>query len=195
MPEIRRQVIEGPPDPHALGRVLMQLADVSRIEIGEGNERVIIADLDESRQCGACTFCCTVAGINELQKPPMVRCRHLGRRCEIYPKRPEVCRSFRCAWLIGNWNDRFRPDKVGAYVAFFATAQHGFYAVVQADSKKLHRKRFRQLIARLGYLPEIRIIYDDTHGVILRSGQPPRRFRMLSRPPGDFESVIYQIEP
>jgi hypothetical protein len=195
-PEIIRDEIDGPPDPKTLAAAVLNnvAADVSQIVVGEGRDAVIIADRAEKRRCGDCTFCCTAAGINALEKAPMVRCKYLGARCTIYRDRPAACRSFRCAWHLGNWDDRFRPDKVGAYVAFFATPEHGFYAVVQADSKKLNHKRFRQLITRLGYLPEIRIIYDDRDGVILRHGQRPQRFHMIQRPPGDYETAIYRIE-
>jgi hypothetical protein len=170
-------------------------ADVSRIEIGEGKERIVVADARPVRKCGGCTLCCTVAGINELDKPPMTPCRHLkGHGCGIYPNRPGTCSSFACGWLLGNFDERFRPDKIGAYVAFFMTEKFGFYAVVQIDSRLLHRKRLRQMIAHLAYLPEIRVVYDDKHGVILRQGERPVRFKVMARPPGDHEVLAYLPE-
>jgi Fe-S-cluster containining protein len=198
MAEIIRHEIEGK-SAFTLAAAVREMGakyGVTRIEVGEGNDRLIVADRNESRgrSCGGCTFCCTAAGINALEKPPMTRCRHLGRGCTIYAQRPQACREFRCAWHLGNWDKRFRPDKVGAYVGFFLTDDHGCYAVVMADSKKLNHRRFRQLLSRLDYLPEIRVIYDDKNGVLLRHDEPPRRFKMLPRPPGDFETGIYQFE-
>jgi hypothetical protein len=53
------------------------------------------------RQCGTCTLCCKVMGIEALAKPRGVWCSHCqpGRGCEIYSGRPAECRSFSCAWL------------------------------------------------------------------------------------------------
>jgi hypothetical protein len=183
-------------DQDDLAATLRELpGDVSRIEIGEGKERVIVADARPVRKCGGCTLCCTVAGINELGKPPMTPCRHLkGRGCGIYPNRPKSCSSFACGWLLGNFDERFRPDKIGAYVAFFMTEKFGFYGVVQVDSRLLHRKRLRQMIARLAYLPEIRVVYDDARGVILRRGERPIRFTTMPRALGDYETLVYMLE-
>ena len=172
-------------------------ANVGRIEIGEGAAKIILAEADPQkwRKCGGCTLCCTVAGINELDKPPMTPCRHLrGHGCGIYPDRPRSCSGFVCGWLLGNWDERFRPDRIGAYVAFFVTAELGFYAVVQVDTRLVHKKRLRQLIKRLAYLPEIRVVYDDRRGVILRDGQPAQRFRTILRAPGDHETLVYLLE-
>jgi hypothetical protein len=193
--EIRHLEIDGD-GPTDLAAAIREAApNVGRIEIGEGKDRVIVADAKPVRKCAGCTLCCTVAGINELAKPPLVPCRHLkGHGCGIYPNRPKSCSSFACGWLLGNWDERFRPDKVGAYVAFFMTEEMGFYAVVQIDSRRLHRKRLRQLIQRLGYLPEIRVVYDDARGIILRRGQRPVRFTTMPRALGDYETLVYVLE-
>lgn len=172
---------------------------LNRVQIGEGADAVIVADAHPQRRCGQCTFCCTAAGVNELEKPPMMRCRHLVRGgCGIHQRPdqgfPNSCAKFSCGWLLGNFDERFRPDKIGAYVSFFLTDDFGFYAVVQCVSAKLHQKRLRQLLRRLAvYIPEIRVVYDDKRGVLLRQGEPARRFVMLARPPGDFEGLIYQF--
>jgi hypothetical protein len=73
--------------------------DLHQIQIGEGPGRVIVAGA-QTRHCGDCSYCCTAAGINELEKPPMVRCYHLARRpargCSIYHKEgfPSACGKF-----------------------------------------------------------------------------------------------------
>ena len=170
----------------------------TRIQLGEGPDAVILAEGDRRRwrQCGGCTLCCTVAGVNELKKPPMVACHHLaGKGCGIHANKPEACRQFACGWLLGNFDERFRPDKIGAYAAFFVTEAHGVYAVVQCDSRKLNHKRLRQLLGKLSaWVPEVRVIVDDKHGMIYRAGEAGRRFRMVKRDPGDYETAVYMVE-
>jgi hypothetical protein len=191
MAVIERKQIE----PEDLTSTIRAVDESTEIWVGEGRDRIIIRGTGR-RSCGACSFCCTAAGINELKKPPHVRCTHLARpgACGIYPDRPKACQEFACGWLIGNFDERFRPDKIGAYCAFFATIEHGFYAVVQVDTRLVNKKRLRQLIRRLGYLPEIRIIYDDKYGVILHHGAPAQRFRMMPRAAGEYENAHYLLE-
>lgn len=183
-----------------LRQVIEQAAErgAARIQLGEGPGAIVLAEADRSRwrKCGDCTLCCTVAGVNELKKPPMTPCRHLaGKGCGIHATKPGACRDFACGWLLGNFDERFRPDKVGAYAAFFVTEAHGVYAMVQCDSRKLNRKRLGQMVAKIrAWVPEVRIIVDDKHGLILHAGQPDRRFRLVKRDPGDYETAVYMVE-
>lgn len=57
------------------------------------------------RACGACSLCCKVLSISELQKPQGVWCKHCsaGQGCRIYSDRPDECRSFYCGYLV--WNE------------------------------------------------------------------------------------------
>ena len=54
------------------------------------------------RQCGTCTLCCKLMGIEALGKPLGAWCAHCqpGKGCAIYPDRPQECRTFSCAWMI-----------------------------------------------------------------------------------------------
>jgi hypothetical protein len=54
------------------------------------------------RQCGTCTLCCKLMGIEALDKPLGAWCAHCqpSKGCDIYPDRPQECRSFNCAWLL-----------------------------------------------------------------------------------------------
>jgi hypothetical protein len=55
------------------------------------------------RSCGACSLCCKLAQVDELDKPSGVWCRHCapGRGgCTIYETRPPVCRNWFCAWIL-----------------------------------------------------------------------------------------------
>jgi Fe-S-cluster containining protein len=65
---------------------------------------------EPARECGACTVCCIVPGIDtrEIQKRTGSVCRHCsGGGCAIYESRPKACREFFCAWMQ---DDRLGPD-------------------------------------------------------------------------------------
>jgi len=74
-----------------------------------------------TNHCGTCTACCRIFDIPELSKPAGKWCDHcaIGRGCQIYDSRPEVCREFRCFWLISQGREdprerlapELRPDK------------------------------------------------------------------------------------
>jgi hypothetical protein len=51
--------------------------------------------------CGACTLCCKLLDIPELDKPQGHWCSHctVGVGCRIYQDRPAPCRDFACVWL------------------------------------------------------------------------------------------------
>lgn len=64
------------------------------------------------RECGACSLCCNVLQIDELDKPAGEWCRHcrLGHGgCTIYDRRPDTCAGFGCAWLQGDLPEHWRP--------------------------------------------------------------------------------------
>lgn len=76
--------------------------------------------------CGACSECCTVKAVAEIQKPEDTPCKHLGRHpptmdrpsssgCRIYAKRPQSCKDYFCAYRFGVLGDgeMLRPDKLG----------------------------------------------------------------------------------
>ena len=55
-------------------------------------------------------MCCRLPDIPELNKPIDTWCRHAdrdgsGTGCKIYDYRPDVCRSFDCAWRQGLGDD------------------------------------------------------------------------------------------
>lgn len=67
------------------------------------------------RACGACTLCCKLVPVPELEKPALVRCTHqrLGKGCAIYARRPMSCRIWSCRWLCDPTTTGLRrPDKV-----------------------------------------------------------------------------------
>lgn len=93
------------------------------------------------RACGKCAECCTVMGVDELDKPMWTRCLHLAgvRGCSIYDERPEGCRKFDCLWRFGLGSNRSRPDKCG--IVFVLTPdRYGIVGFVQSGGAKPWKK-------------------------------------------------------
>lgn len=67
------------------------------------------------RTCGDCRACCTVLGVDAVEKAAGEPCRHLTKRgCGIYADRPEECAVYRCLWHVGLFGEtRDRPDRIG----------------------------------------------------------------------------------
>ena len=72
----------------------------------------------QQRECGSCTLCCSVLGIEEIAKPRGQWCRHcqvessvsdVAVVCAIYQQRPLECRGFECLWLRGKLDDSWFP--------------------------------------------------------------------------------------
>jgi hypothetical protein len=72
------------------------------------------------RECGSCSSCCTILEVAAVGKPVNQWCQHCdaGKGCTIYDDRPEMCRSFNCAWLLGHLDDDWYPEKSGMVVHF-----------------------------------------------------------------------------
>ena len=71
----------------------------------------------QDRPCGDCIACCQVLNIDEpeLVKPQGMLCPNCtGAGCSIYETRPQVCRSWNCAWKrIASMPPETRPDAMG----------------------------------------------------------------------------------
>lgn len=54
------------------------------------------------RSCGACSLCCKLFAVPEVESPRSVLCRHCipGKGCAIHAQRPPICRNFFCNWLL-----------------------------------------------------------------------------------------------
>jgi len=66
------------------------------------------------KSCGACTLCCKVLTVEELQKTAGLYCPHctVGGGCRIYSDRPAACRNFMCGWLVNpHLGPDLKPDK------------------------------------------------------------------------------------
>jgi len=81
------------------------------------------------RECGSCTVCCGIVGVDELKKGVWQACEHTlhGTGCGIYETRPQSCRNFVCFWLAGliEGDERRRPDKLGIMFAHGETKEAG----------------------------------------------------------------------
>jgi len=69
-----------------------------------------------SRSCGECSACCFTLEVKAIKKRPFSLCGSLSESggCSIYPDRPDVCRTFTCAWLSGEvGTESQRPDMIG----------------------------------------------------------------------------------
>lgn len=80
------------------------------------------------RECGPCRACCVAPSIDcrELFKRKWQPCPLLNKEgppCSIYHRRPDVCRSFVCAWLAGDLPEELRPDRCGMFVTIRPTKQ------------------------------------------------------------------------
>lgn len=66
------------------------------------------------KECGACTACCILLPVTEINKPRNVLCEHCEVGCSIYKDRPQSCVEFNCAYLqADNAPESLRPDKCG----------------------------------------------------------------------------------
>lgn len=94
------------------------------------------------RRCGRCGVCCEIADVPGLgfPKPAGTMCPHFLAGCRIHadPRRPEVCRTFGCAWLHGMGLPRHRPDRCGTMVTV-NKANGGTWVFVMDTVKHAHR--------------------------------------------------------
>jgi hypothetical protein len=68
------------------------------------------------RTCGACSLCCKLAYVAELNKSIDSWCPHArpgAGGCSIYPDRPASCQDFDCGWLVGarEFGDEWFPAR------------------------------------------------------------------------------------
>jgi hypothetical protein len=72
------------------------------------------------RQCGSCNRCCDILEVAAVAKPVNQLCKYweADKGCNIYNNRPQMCRSFNCAWLQGHFDDNWFPEKAGIVVHF-----------------------------------------------------------------------------
>jgi hypothetical protein len=96
------------------------------------------------RECGECTKCCegslllTVRGKSVNKSNPCHFLSTLNKcgGCTIYEERPEVCKTFKCEWLVNpeipEW---MKPSLVNTIVINQDQADVHYFEVVETDGK------------------------------------------------------------
>lgn len=119
----------------------------------------------DDRSCGDCVACCVVTLIDtpQLKKAEGVPCPNCaGGGCSIYNDRPEVCRTFNCAWKrIPSMPPETRPDRLGVmftlerHLPARNLFEHLYYVGVAADPAALESRSARDALAMFseGVLP------------------------------------------
>jgi hypothetical protein len=138
-----------------------------------------------ARACGPCTLCCTLLRVDELAKLGGIPCVHQreGVGCSIHPRRPAICRAYRCLWLQGGLDEGDRPDRLGAVLDLASRAGFPELVVHEAEPGAFERSaRLREIVERYRAGMAVRIL--DGRAVL----DPDRGFRVLL-PGGDEQRV------
>lgn len=116
---------------------------------GEGFRTPAMLAKQNARHCGSCNLCCDILEVAAVEKPVNQLCRHweTGKGCTIYDRRPQMCRSFSCAWLQGHFNYDWFPVTARMVVHFSQGALN-----VQVDPDYPDRWREEPYFSRLSEL-------------------------------------------
>jgi hypothetical protein len=123
--------------------------------------------------------------VDELAKLGGTPCVHqrAGGGCQIYPRRPAICRSYRCLWLQGGLEPGDRPDRLGAVLDLASRGGMPELVVHEAEPGALEGSpRLREIVERYRRAMPVRIL--DTRGVL----DPDRPYRVLL-PDGEEQRV------
>lgn len=109
------------------------------------------------KPCGECTECCDGNLIGKSYGNDFYKnkpCIFLvNKKCSIYKNRPQVCRSFQCAWTQNLLDDDMRPDKCGIIVSIEAD-EFGkqYFKVIETNDKSSFEtlKRIDDITKELG---------------------------------------------
>ncbi len=131
-----------------------------------------------ARQCGSCNCCCDILEVTAVEKPVNELCKYweTGTGCTIYDRRPQMCRSFACAWLQGHFDDDWFPEKARIVVHFSQDAVN-----VQVDPNCPDRWREEPYFSRLSELSlnGIRVSGNRSYATLVVVG--PDKFLLLGR--------------
>lgn len=147
MTEIKRQT--------ATGEIVPITAD----------ELAVLQEMKGDRTCDGCTVCCKLPEIvvpeHGIAKPEHTWCQHCDPKagCKIYDRRPEICASFHCGWLL--WRnvlpDYWKPSKCGMLVQTSADDPTAVKVLVDRKARGRWRKQpfFRDLIVAAEHLDSL----------------------------------------
>lgn len=128
------------------------------------------------RSCGSCSLCCTVLRVDELAKLGGTPCLHQRAEggCAIHPRRPGICRRYRCLWLEGGLDPGDRPDRLGAVLDLASRGGLPELVVHEAEPGAFERSsRLREIAQRHRDSMPVRILDS---GCVLDGDRP---FRVL----------------
>ncbi|HLH12849.1 MAG TPA: hypothetical protein VKV77_13360 [Methylovirgula sp.] len=133
------------------------------------------------RACGACSLCCKLLPIAELDKPHDRWCVHCrpGNGCTIYDSRPTPCRNFACNWLADRAaGEHWYPLKSRMVVQITPVGDHNYdlFVDVHVDSgapnawrAEPYHSELRQMSASPRTL--VRIFYGSRIWFMLPDGE------------------------
>src|SRR5215510_7343402 len=131
--------------------------ELGNVSTGQDIEAAITAKTAiTGRSCGACSLCCKLLPIRELEKPEnqwCVHCRPGNGGCGIYAERPASCRGFACDWLVNpHLGDEWVPTRAKMFVHYNydPLGTMGLYVVVDPARPDSWRREpyFSQLKGR-----------------------------------------------
>lgn len=129
-----------------------------------------------TRECGSCTLCCRIIGVNALNKPANIWCEHCDPRsgCQIYEGRPEECRVFMCLWLsderLGDWA---RPDKT--HVVLTKTIKGSFQPVCDPNHPMAWREgTMGRLLFQTSHQEIVNVAMGGTPYAVIKNGKAKR---------------------
>jgi len=118
----------------------------------------------QARTCGECAVCCIFVSIAELNKPARVPCSNLessGYGCTIYNAgRPQVCKDFKCSWLLGAGREEDRPDRIGVMLTV-QDIQDGRYALALETRPGAVAGPAAHVVSEVARLYQLPVIVSD----------------------------------
>jgi hypothetical protein len=118
------------------------------------------------RNCGKCNLCCKLLAIPELTKSDNVWCEHceIGRGCNIYASRPQVCRSFDCRYIVDpTLSDEWNPAE-----AHFLLRAYENKLIVQVDPKR--PDAWKKKLYHAGLRQHARAVYPRGGQIFIKIG-------------------------
>lgn len=147
-----------------------------------------------TRECGSCTLCCRVIGVNALNKPANIWCEHCDPTsgCQIYEERPDECRVFMCLWLnderLPDWA---RPDKT--HVVLTKTHGDAFQPVCDPNYPMAWREgRMGRLLFKTSHNEPVNVAMGGTPYAQIKNGKA-RRIKPSEISPRDPRSGSIQV--
>ena len=95
------------------------------------------------RECGECTACCSwlIGNAFGWEFGCGKSCKFLEEGgCGVHRARPEVCRSYQCAWSQQLLPDEMRPDKCNVLVSVEQNENGQYLKAIAINNKQMNNK-------------------------------------------------------